>query len=126
MFSSEFLHEAGAYINGPTDTLLKTQASEFSSTCNERTGRLSRALNDSSTASVGGDGVSVELRYPIHIRFLDLKRGADGRKKKRYAPIYNKYVYGYIKSGVWRWLNAHLPGVIARTFEDTFKDTDNV
>ena len=126
MISSEFLHEAGAYINSQAEDLLKKQASVFSATYNERTGRLSRALNDSATVNAGGDGLSVELRYPIHIRFLDLKRGANGKKKKRYAPIYNKYVYGYIKSGVWRWLNAHLPGVIARTFEDTFKDTDNV
>lgn len=120
MFTDELLHEAGAYINGQTDALLKKQASVLSSTYNERTGRLSRALNDSATATVGGDGLSVELSYPIHIRFLDLKKGASGKRKKRYAPIYNKYVYGYIKSGVWRWLNAHLPGVIARTIEETF------
>lgn len=110
-------------MKGQAEALLGKQASVLSSTYNERSGLLSRALND--TPNLGGDGLSVELSYPIHIRFLDLKKTASGKKKKRYAPIYNKYVYGYLKAGVWKWLNAHLPGVIARAMEETFTDVKN-
>ena len=44
--------------------------------------------------------MSVTVSYPKHIRFLDMKKSRSGEKKKRYAAIYNKQVYGHLKSGV--------------------------
>lgn len=122
MITDDFKHDAGAFLSSQADKLLSAQASVASQTYNQRTGMLSSALNSSSTAKLGPDGMSIELDFPMHIRFLDMKKGANGKKKKTYAPIYNKYVYGYLRSGVWKWLNAHLPGVIARSFKETFKD----
>ena len=47
-----------------------------------------------------------------------------GKKKKRYAAIYNKEVYGHLKSGVWKFLMAALPKKMIRTMEDTIKGVD--
>ena len=58
---------------------------------------------------------------PIHIRFLDLKKTRSGKKKRNYTPIYNRYVYGYLKSDIWRMLMAALPKQMIRTIEDNIK-----
>ena len=43
-----------------------------------------------------------------------------GKKKKRYAPIYNKYVCGYLKADVHRTLNRLVPKIMINAIEDTF------
>lgn len=42
-------------------------------------------------------------------------------RKKKYAPIYNKYVYGYLKSAVWKKLNELVPRMMIRTIEENIK-----
>ena len=54
------------------------------------------------------------IRYPLYIRFLDMKKGTGGKKKKNYEPIYNKYVYGYLYGGIYRRLKAALGGYVRR------------
>ena len=44
-----------------------------------------------------------------------------GKKKKRYAAIYNKQVYGHLKSGVWKFLMAALPKQMIRTMGNTIE-----
>ena len=122
MLTDSFRHEAGEFLARQTEGLLRRQASVAAEHYVRRTGRLSDALNNSSTARVLDGGAGVELEYPLHIRFLDLKRNRSGRKKRRYAPIYNRYVYGYIRSAVWRWLNARLPHTMASMINDTIKE----
>ena len=51
--------------------------------------------------------------------FLDMKKTRLGKRKKKYAAIYNRYVYGYLKSPVYRLLMASLPNQIIKTMEDT-------
>ena len=63
----------------------------------------------------------IEMSYPIHIRFLDMKKGRNGKGKKRYAPIYNKYVYGYLKSDVARKLNRLVPDIMINAIKDTIE-----
>lgn len=50
-----------------------------------------------------------------------MKKSRKGKKKKRYAAIYNKQVYGHLKSGVWKFLMAALPKQMIRTMEDTIE-----
>ena len=48
-----------------------------------------------------------------------MKKTRLGKRKKKYAAIYNRYVYGYLKSPVYRLLMASLPDQIIKTIEDT-------
>ena len=50
-----------------------------------------------------------------------MKKGRKGKRKKRYAPIYNKYVYGYLSAGVRRTLNRIVRENLFHSIEDTFK-----
>lgn len=117
MLSDEFIHEVGSYMQRQSDRLLAQQAGIASASYNTRSGSLARAL--ASRAEVKDATVSVP--YPVHIRFLDMKKTRTGRKKRHYTPIYNRYVYGYLKSDIWRMLMAALPKQMIRTIEATIK-----
>lgn len=85
-----------------------------------RTGQLS-ALLESNPVIVENtaDSATMRIRYMGQIRFLDLKKTALGKKKKRYRPIYNKYVFGFLmgytynqlRQGVSRVANESIPSV---------------
>lgn len=131
MIADEFKRDIGAYLQTQSRDLLAKQLSVSKAVYTERTGSLNRALSSSGTVIMDPDGLRVELAYPMHIRFLDLKRSArksrttvrtairDHRKvkqqvrvgtlKQHYAPIYNKYVYGYLKSSVYKRLRRVIP-----------------
>ena len=117
MISDEFKHEVGSYMQSQSDRLLAHQAGIASASYNTRSGSLARAL--ASRAEV--KDATVSIPYPVHIRFLDLKKTRTGRRKRNYTPIYNRYVYGYMKSGIWRMLMASLPKQMIRTIEETIK-----
>lgn len=126
MFTDQFKHEVNSYLKSQGDRLLETQRSVFNATYKSRTGRLARALSSAPVTGTSGSGMSVEVSYPMHIRFLDMKKKWSKRKeklvrKKNYAPIYNKYVYGYLKSDIWRKLNELIPRVMIRAIEDNIK-----
>lgn len=116
MFADEFKHEVGQYLKRKAEVLLESQAAIASVNYSRRSGQLSDALQG--TPSV--QSMSVIVSYPKHIRFLDMKKSRSGKKKKRYAAIYNKQVYGHLKSGVWKFLMSALPKQMIRTIEDTF------
>lgn len=117
MFADEFKHEVGTFLQDQAAKLLTHQGEIASATYKERTGRLTESLNHLPYPSGG----KIEVKYPKHIRFLDMKKGRNGKRKKRYAPIYNKYVYGYLKAEVYRKLNRLVPNVMINTIEDTFE-----
>ena len=96
--------------------MLENQAKIAAANYGQRSGRLSDALQGSPSVQ----SMSVTVSYPKHIRFLDMKKSRSGKKKKRYATIYNKQVYAHLKSGVWKFLMAALPKQMIRTMEDTF------
>ena len=116
MFADEFKHEVGGYLKRKAEVLLESQAKIAAANYGQRSGRLSDALQGSPSVQ----SMSVTVSYPKHIRFLDMKKSRSGKKKKRYAAIYNKQVYGHLKSGVWKFLMAALPKQMIRTIEDTF------
>ena len=116
MLTDEFTHEIGKAFKIQTDALLAKQAA-VATAFTRRTGTLQRSFSNASTIS----GPSAQLQYPKYIRFLDMKRGRGGVKKK-HAPIYNRPVYGYLVGGIRRFLNAVIPGQLVRTMQDTFKD----
>lgn len=116
MFADEFKHEVGGYLKHKAEVLLASQSAIAAANYGQRSGRLSDALQGSPSVQ----SMSVTVSYPKHIRFLDMKKSRSG-KKKRYAAIYNKQVYGHLKSGVWKFLMAALPKQMIRTMEDTIK-----
>ena len=127
MFTDQFTHELNSYLKRQGDSLLEKQKSVFEATYTSRSGSLARALSSKSTATGNlFGGASVEVAYPIHIRFLDMKKRWSKKnermvRKKKYAPIYNKYVYGYLKSAVWKKLNELIPRMMIRTIEENIK-----
>ena len=118
MFADEFKHEVGRYLESQAEKLLVRQREAAADApYYRRTGRLRNALWNMPLAS----GTKIEITYPLHIRFLDMKKGRKGKKKKRYAPIYNKLVYGHIVTDVRRKLNRLVPEIMINTFKDTFE-----
>lgn len=117
MLTDEFTHEIGRAFQVQTDALLAKQAA-VATAFQRRTGNLQRSFSGAST--MFRDRIA-QLRYPKYIRFLDMKRGRGGVKKK-HAPIYNRPVYGYLVGGIRRFLNAVIPGQLVRTMQDTFTD----
>lgn len=118
MITDQFKHEVNSYMKGQADKLLAHQSSVFSSSYVSRTGTLAQALQNTPQVQ----DCRVDIPYPVHIRFLDLKKTRVGNKKRHYTPIYNKYVYGYLKSGIWKMLNAAIPDQMIRTIESTISN----
>ena len=134
----EFKHSIGGFLRSQSEDLLHKQLSISKAIFTERTGRLNQAL--SGNATVNESQMSVDIPYPIYIRFLDMRRAAiktqtidktvirnhhkvltkvrKGKKKQNYAPIYNKYVYGYLKSAVYRRLRSAIPSFMIKEFCD--------
>lgn len=126
MFTDQFKHDVSSFLQGQGDRLLARQKSVFDATYQSRSGSLARSLSDKPVISVTDRSFSIEVSYPIHIRFLDMKkRWAKKRqrmvRKKNYAPIYNKYVYGYLKSGILNRLNELIPRIMIRAIDDNIK-----
>lgn len=117
MLTDEFTHEIGKAFKVQTDALLAKQSAVAAGSFQRRTGNLQASFSGASTVQ----GPSARLSYPKYIRFLDMKRGKGGVRKK-HAPIYNRPVYGYLVGGIRRYLNAVIPGILVKTMNDTFKN----
>lgn len=117
MFTDEMKHELGSVLETQGRKLLNRQVNIFDATYENRSGRMSSALH--AAPSVGEAEVTVS--YPKHIRFLDMKKTRSGKRKKRYAAIYNKYVYGYLKADVWKRLNSAIPKRMVQAISETIK-----
>ena len=120
MLTDQFKHEINSYMKRQGDKLLAKQHEVARNTYSKRSGRLLAALGRE--AAVGD--CRLDLPYPVHIRFLDMKRISRGRKRNKsvYAPIYNKYVYGYVVSPVRRMLMAYIPKQMVRIIESNIED----
>jgi len=132
----EFKHSIGGFFREQSEDLLHKQLSISHAVYNERTGRLNQFLGG--PARVDENAMQVTVTYPLYIRFLDMKRAAiktqtadktvirggrkvlkkvrQGKKKTNYTPIYNKYVYGYLKAATVRRLRSVLPSFMIREF----------
>ena len=138
MFKDNFTHEVGDFLRQQATDMMNKQLSVSKAVYNERTGTLNRML---SSKVFNVQGMSIDVSFPLHIRFLDMKRASikkqittktvirnhskvtkkvlQGKKKTTYAPIYNKYVYGYLKSAVWKKLKRAIPAYMIQEFRET-------
>ena len=117
MITDQYKHELNTLLTNQASTLLAHQKGIAAATFKTRTGTLAQALSGQPQVT----DMQVSIPYPKHIRFLDLKKTKLGKRKKRYAAIYNRYVYGYLKSPIYRVLMASLPKQMIKTMEETFK-----
>ena len=117
MFTDSLISKADEFLTAQSAGLLAQQQRVAQSTYGVKSGSLTESLS----APARSTDMEVTLEYPMHIRFLDMKKGRGGKRKKVYAPIYNKYVYGFLKSGVWKWLNAHIPEIMVKAIQENIK-----
>lgn len=117
MITDEYKHQINSFLSKQAAALTAHQRSIADSFYTRKTGTLANALSAAPSAS----DMKVSVPYPKHIRFLDMKKTRLGKRKKKYAQIYNRYVYGYLKSPVYRLLMASLPEQIIKTIEDNIK-----
>lgn len=114
MLSDDFKQDVRSLLNTQSTALLAKQYAIAASSLRRRSGRLASSLQGRATI---GDG-SVTVTYPKYIRFIDMKLGKGGRRKKK-VPIYNCQVYGYLVGGVRRWLNRVIPDMMVRAIDGT-------
>lgn len=117
MFTDELQHQIGSMFQKQATGLLTSQREVAAATFRQRSGRLMSSLQGSPTIV----GTSARLEYPKYIRFLDMKKSRVGRKKIS-GRIYNRPVYGYMVSGVRRWLIAAGQKTVVKMINDTFTD----
>ena len=122
--------EVSSYFEGlltsRANNLLSHQEVVAAMSYNSRSGAL---LESTQQQPVLNDalGKRLILSYPLHIRFLDMKRGRSGRKKKVYEPIYNRFsIWGYLFTGTYmallRGLTGRVTMTVVRTIEGQVKD----
>lgn len=114
MLSEQFRHNLNNVLHTQSDALLAKQNSIAVSSLKNRSGRLRQSTCDKASITSGG----VTVTYPKYIRFLDMKFGRGGRKKKN-VPIYNRQVYGYLVGAIRRWLNRAIPELMIREIDGT-------
>lgn len=115
MITDSYKHQLNDFLGKKATDLLAHQSRIFARTYTRRTGTLAEALLNGQPEVTD---MKVSIPYPKHIRFLDMKKTRLGKRKKRYAQIYNRYVYGYLKSSVYKLLMGSLPDQIVKTIED--------
>jgi hypothetical protein len=102
-------------LSSGAEKLTQIQLDVLNRTYVKDTGDLAGNLSSKpfSVRTINND-VSLEIRYMFYLRFLDLKYSSKGKKKKRYAPIYNKYVYGFMMGYIYNNLRMGLSAVVVR------------
>lgn len=112
MFTDEFKHDLRTVLDTQSAALLAKQNAIAATSLRKRSGRLAASLQERPV--IGGRGVT--MSYPKYIRFLDMRYGQGGRRKKK-VPIYSRQVYGYLVGGVRRWLNRVIPDFMIRAID---------
>lgn len=116
MLTNELNNEIGSFLGNQADTMLSKQLAVAEAVYTPRTGTLNKAL---ASKPYKVSGTTVTVRYPLHVRFLDMKKGSTGRKKQKYAPIYNRNVYGYLKAAVSKKLKRCIPALLLSEWRTT-------
>jgi len=120
MFTEEFQHRVGSILQEQADALIDTQRDIASTYYRQRTGQLISSLSQRPAVS----GMKIRIPYPLHIRFLDMKRTSTGKRKKGQKPIYNKYIYGFLYSGTYRRLSRGISGMVVAQFKSAVTGSD--
>ena len=118
MLTENYIHTLNNLLMEQGEQLLATQKMIGSVYYVNRTGRLLDSLGQKPTVN----NLKLTIQYPLYIRFLDMKKGTGGKKKKIYEPIYNKYVYGYLYGGLYYRLKSALSGYVRRSVISTLKE----
>ena len=112
-------------LTSRANNLLEHQEVVAAMSYNSRSGELLRATQQS-PAVMSSSGASLTLSYPLHIRFLDMKRGRSGCRKKVYEPVYNRFIWGFLFTGTYmallRGLTGRISMTVARTIEGQVTD----
>jgi hypothetical protein len=87
---------AAEVFNESATLMLQEQYKEAAGFFQTRSGRLLANLSGKPWRTTAGDNPSMTIDFVRHIRFLDLKKTARGKKKKVYRRIYNRFFHGYI------------------------------
>lgn len=107
-------------LTSRANNLLSHQKVVAAMSYNSHSGELLRSTQQQPGFNNVG-GKRLILYYPIHIRFLDMKKGRNGRNKKVYEPIYNKFIWGYLFTGTYMALTRGLTGKISMTIVHTIE-----
>lgn len=92
-----------------------------------RSGDLRRVLSSNPYRVLRGSGmVSLLISYPFYIRFLDMQKTTTGHKKKRYFPIYNRLIWGFLMGYTYGQLRRGLSGAVSNSFKLITNDKINV
>ena len=118
MLTENYIHILNGLLMEQGQQLLATQKMIGTVYYINRTGTLLDSLGQKPTVT----NLKMTIRYPLYIRFLDMKKGTGGKKKKYYEPIYNKYVYGYLYGGIYRRLKAALGDNVRRYVVSQFNN----
>ena len=114
MLTDEYKNDLRGVMNAQGDALLAKQNAVSASELRERTGTLASSFQTKPTIQ----NAEISVEYPLYIRFLDMKKGRNGKRKKK-VDIYSRPVWGYIVAGIRNWLNAHIPELMVRTIDGT-------
>ena len=108
--------------------ILREQAKTIAAYLNFRTGHISNSLYEAFLVTKSGSGANLHFNYLIDLRFLDIKKTASGRKKKVYAAVYNRplwgYVYGYtfgtLRYGLTQSVESEIIDIIRESYKIPF------
>ena len=114
MLSDEFRNDLQKVLSTQSSALLAKQNAIASTSLQNRSGHLAASFRKKPSVTCSG----VTVSYPKYIRFIDMKYGPGGKRKKK-VPIYNRQVYGYLVGGVRRWLNRVIPALMIRAIDGT-------
>ncbi len=107
-------------LTSRANNLLEHQEVVAAMSYNSRSGALLQSTQQQPVLS-DALGKRLILSYPLHIRFLDMKRGRGGRRKKVYEPIYNRFIWGYLFTGTYMALLRGLTGRVTMTVVRTIE-----
>lgn len=117
MLSDEFRNDLQKVLSTQSSALLAKQNAIAATSLQNRSGHLAASFRKKPSVTCSG----VTMSYPKYIRFIDMKYGPGGKRKKK-VPIYNRQVYGYLVGGVRRWLNRVIPALMIRAIDGTIPD----
>lgn len=128
MITTDNLHIAGSGVPEMTAKVFKAAGKRMTELQRRvldrayirQTGQLEAHLSgDPVQVQTLGEDVMMNISYLDYIRFLDLKKTKNGKKKKRYAQIYNKYVYGFLMGYTHNNIRAGLTEIAEKQLPET-------
>lgn len=106
--------------------ILKEQRNAVTIKYSRRTGNITDSLsNDILSIGPYAGGIRLAIAYTTGIRFLDMRKTASGAKKKVYAPVYNKQLFGYVYGVIYPQLRYGLNKSIETEILDELKQSYN-